>query len=94
MFNEDLADNLKKTAGEILSETDLINIFSGAGKVNLVGSYRLNLMSQPDIDMTVNSKSPSYDKVKEITAQLTDSGKFQSVGLTDICHGFVAERGS
>lgn len=78
------AENLKKMAKEILAETNLKSLLSEIGIVNVVGSFKLNVMCQPDIDLTVNSDNPSLDKANEITNRLIDSGKFQSVVFTDM----------
>lgn len=78
------ADDLKRVADEILTETDLINIFSDIGTVHFVGSYRLNVMCQPDIDLSVNADKPSLKNAQKITHKLIDSGKFRSVAFTDM----------
>lgn len=78
------ASEFKSIADEILDETDVINILSELGEVNLVGSYRLNVMYQPDLDLTVNSDSPSLENAGLVTLKLIKSGKFQTVSFTDM----------
>ncbi len=49
---------IKSVADEILSKTDLINILGEFGKVIIGGSYKYNLMWEPDIDIVVKCEDP------------------------------------
>ncbi|MFC1710074.1 hypothetical protein ACFL0F_00230 [Patescibacteria group bacterium] len=77
------ADRLQKVANEIIKETGVATIFSRIGTVNFVGSYKLGLMSRPDIDMAIISTTPEKSKAVDITTELIQSEKFQTVGLAD-----------
>jgi mRNA interferase MazF len=58
--NEDLlkfSSKTKKDADEILKNLDLLNILSRFGEVRIGGSYYLDLMWGPDIDINVKSEN-------------------------------------
>lgn len=75
--------NLLDTAKAILKKTDAIKIFSKLGKVEIIGSLRLNLMYRADIDLLVISDEIEKDKAKEITKEFLEKGIFQTVALAD-----------
>jgi hypothetical protein len=81
------ADDLKKEAEILLKETSIVPIFSSLGKVNFVGSYQLNTMYRPDIDLIVIAEKPKRQKAVEITSKLLKSNNFQTVGFAD-CFNF------
>lgn len=53
---------LQQQASEVLNQTDLINILSKYGKVKMVGSVALGLMTWPDIDIDLESIDEVNDK--------------------------------
>ena len=55
---------IKADADELLKETDLINILSEFGKVEITGSYKADLMWEADIDMHVFGKFTRKDILK------------------------------
>lgn len=77
------ADDLRRTADEIIRESDVVRFFSALGEVNFVGSYRLDVMYRPDIDLIVVSDSPQRQKTVPVTTRLMESGYFQTVAFAD-----------
>ncbi len=75
--------NLFVSANEILKKTEAIEIFSKLGKVEIIGSLRLNLMYRRDIDLLVISEEVEKDKAIETTKEFLDKGIFQTVALAD-----------
>lgn len=66
---EEHSKNTKKHAETLLQSTNLLNILKKFGNVHLVGSYPLNIMYGPDIDIIVGSKNirkSSMDALQEI----------------------------
>lgn len=59
--------NLHDIANEILAKTEAIKIFSNLGKVEIIGSLRLDLMYRSDIDLLVISENIDKEKAKETT---------------------------
>jgi hypothetical protein len=62
---------LKQEADFLLENLKLISLLSQSGKVTFTGSYYLDLMIYPDIDLYV-SKVP-IDKIFKITSEITNS---------------------
>jgi hypothetical protein len=75
--------NLRNTATEILEKTEAVKIFSKLGKVEIIGSLRLNLMYRMDIDLLVISDEIDKQKAKETTKEFLEKGIFQTVALAD-----------
>lgn len=66
---EEHSKNIKKQARALLVSTNLINILEKLGNVHLIGSYPLDIMYGPDIDIIVESKNirkSSVDTLQEI----------------------------
>ncbi len=78
---------LKQQADQILEESKIVEILSRLGEVNFVGSYQLDLMYRPDIDIAVISELRVKEKVTEVVNKFIESGYFQTVGLAD-CFNF------
>lgn len=70
-------------ANELLEKTDLIKAFFQLGKVEVIGSLKLNLMYRLDIDLLAISEKIEKSQALEVTKILLDSGKFRSVTLAD-----------
>ncbi len=77
------SEDLCKTANEILAKTNVVEIFSKLGKVEIIGSLRLKMMYRLDIDLLVISETIEKNEAKEITKQFLDTGIFQTVALAD-----------
>lgn len=67
----------------VIKETGAINILSKIGKIDFVGSYALDLLYRPDIDLFVSTDDCSKNKAINTTKELLDSGLFQTVGFAD-----------
>ena len=70
-------------ANRVLEKTDTIKIFSKLGKVEIIGSLRLNLMYRPDIDLLVISEDIDKSRAEAITKELLSVGVFQKVEMID-----------
>ena len=56
----DIADNLRKEADQIIYDKRINRILQSYGDVFYTGSYFLNTMAWPDIDITMTLKSDPY----------------------------------
>lgn len=72
----------KKTAERILEETGVVETLSPYGKVSIGGSYALDLMYGPDIDITVECKNPREASAECLNSFVKDS-KFQKYEYGD-----------
>jgi hypothetical protein len=81
------ATTLRRTAAELLRVTDLGALLARLGQVHEVGSFRLDVMFRPDIDLIVTSATPSRDQAIARTQELLERGQFQTVGFAD-CFSF------
>ncbi|QQS38427.1 hypothetical protein IPM62_03525 [Candidatus Woesebacteria bacterium] len=72
----------KKTAERILEETGIVEKLSSHGKVSIGGSYALDLMYGPDIDITVECKNPREASVECLNSFVKNS-KFQKYEYGD-----------
>lgn len=77
------ADTLKRRATRIIEESGVLPIFQSLGKVHFVGSYYLDLMIRPDIDVVI--LAPKFDRgaVLGATVRLMKLNYFQTVGTYD-----------
>lgn len=85
-MNNDLIKNsqdLSDKAFKIFEKTKAVEIFSQLGKVEIIGSVRLNLMYRRDIDLLVISEKIEKDKAMATTKVFLDKGIFQTVALAD-----------
>lgn len=79
----DRANELKRAADKLLRETGIIDILARLGAVHPVGSYRLDAMYRPDIDLIVIADELRADAAVTATKQLLDQCHFQTVGFAD-----------
>ncbi len=66
---EEYSKNIKKQAEALLQSTNLLDILKKFGDVHLIGSYVLDVMYGPDIDIVVETKNirkSSLDALQEI----------------------------
>lgn len=77
------ADELKREADSIITQSGVVDVLSGLGKINFVGSYALNLLHRNDIDIIVTSNICSRDLAMFATQKLIESSKYQTVGFAD-----------
>jgi hypothetical protein len=61
----------------------VVSLFSQVGHIHTVGSYRLNVMYRPDIDLIVATEAPTREQATRLTKLLLDQREFQSVGFAD-----------
>ena len=65
-------NQLKNSAEDLLTSTNIIEILSKFGEVHIVGSYAFDLMTEPDIDLVVITSSPqksSEDALEYVSKQ-------------------------
>ncbi len=77
------AEFLHRSATELMHVTRVAELFSQLGQVHFVGSYRLDVMFRPDLDLIVTAATPSREQAVQVTRQLLDTGQFQTVGFAD-----------
>lgn len=85
------AKGLHIQATTILQDLDLVSILGKHGKVDLVGSYALELMSWEDIDVVVSS-IPSYNSYLEVVGYLFDVEDVYSINLQDFRKSIHSDR--
>jgi len=73
------SQELKRQADEILKDSDVVEIFSSYGEVRLVGSYALDVMSRPDLDIYVLTDEHNYEKLMSILGSVFSKNYFQQV---------------
>jgi len=86
MKTQDLTRNSQKlcqSAQEILEITNLREILSEMGRVEIIGSLRWKAMYRLDIDLLVISEDINKDKALKVTKKYLDSGLFKKVSLTN-----------
>jgi hypothetical protein len=84
---------LQQQAKEVLSRLDLINILSKHGKVDIVGSLALNLMTWPDIDIDLKSaKEINKKSYFEIIQRIFNQKSIKQLMLIDNRNSFEKNR--
>ena len=74
--------NFKKISEDILESTDIINILSVFGEVNIVGSLAFDLMTEPDIDIIVTTNNPQKSS-EDAVAHISKLHLFQKIEYGD-----------
>lgn len=64
------SQKIKKQADKILKDSRVIEILGEYGKVNIAGSYALNVMLRPDIDLFVVTENHNWDKLLDIQTKI------------------------
>lgn len=77
------SEGLKKDADSVIKRLRIKELLGELGKVTFVGSYALELLYRPDIDIFVQSGDCSREKAVELTKVFLDSDFFQTVGFAD-----------
>jgi len=77
------SQQLKEAADSIMRQTHLLKQFESLGAIFFVGGYELGVMYRRDIDFYIQTRTYNSTQVKNITKQLIDSEKFQTVALAD-----------
>ncbi len=74
-----ISDEFKRQADQILYDSRIVELFSTYGEVKLVGSYPLNVMFRPDLDIYVLVKKYNFKKVTQIISDLISKNYFQQI---------------
>lgn len=77
------ADTLRREATALLRETGVLETFDRLGDVHFVGSYRLDTMFRPDIDIIILAGRPRREEAVAVSKVLLDGGQFQTIGFAD-----------
>ena len=70
-------------AKKLLEETDVLRLLAKHGRVELTGSYVLDLMMSPDIDVKVVRASMTRRRALELFNAIAKQGRFQSYMFND-----------
>lgn len=65
-------NNLKKVGDKILYEEGLLDILKDLGKVQIVGSYDLDLLIKPDIDIAICVEEYDLKKYFSVCKEIVD----------------------
>src|SRR3989344_7232413 len=77
------SEDLKKDADSVVEKSKVKELLAKLGMTTFVGSYALDLLYRPDIDIFVQSSDCSREKAVELTKIFLDSDFFQTVGFAD-----------
>ncbi len=70
---------IKEEANVILQESGILEILKEYGDVEVIGSYALDVMYRPDIDILVFAHSHNRRKAKEVTIKLLNLDYFNEL---------------
>lgn len=87
-----LSDKLQKDADRVIEKSKVVQILEKIGRVEFVGSYALNLLYRPDIDLFVVSSDCSRSTAVSTTKEFLDSNLFQTVGFAN-CTDYTCANG-
>lgn len=74
---------IKSQADRILKESGIIETLSEYGEVKIAGSYSLDVMLRPDIDVYVVVEKHDWDKVVDLQSQIIKKKYFRDVYFID-----------
>ena len=77
------AEELHRQGDSVLAKSGIRRILSDMGHVLMVGSYSLDLLVRPDLDIIVTSENPERATAVHATKRILDEGYFQSVVFID-----------
>lgn len=60
------SEKIKADADQLMETTDIINNLSEFGQINIGGSYKYDLMWNPDIDIVVVCDNPRQKSVEAL----------------------------
>lgn len=83
IISSNMNTELKKSGNNILYEKGLLDILSSAGEPKIVGSYDLNLLINPDIDITVGVDKYDTDRYFDICKQIVKNLKPKRIKFVD-----------
>ncbi len=70
---------IKSQADKILKESGIVNILKEYGKVKFAGSYVLNTMVRPDLDLLIIRKKYDTQKAKEVFLKIFNLNYFHEL---------------
>lgn len=76
------SEEVKRTAKEILTGTGLLDTLATFGATHVIGSYAMDLMYHPDIDVIVETEDPHTASVGALNA-LVAGGCFEKIEYGD-----------
>jgi hypothetical protein len=74
---------IKSQADRILKDSGIIEILQSYGEVKLAGSYALDVMLRPDIDIYVVASEHNWEKVLDIQFKISKSNYFREVDFVN-----------
>lgn len=74
---------LQKQAEEVIRKTKIVSALENLGVVHFVGSYVLELLCRPDIDIFVIGERCESKKALNTTLCFLENNVFQTVGFAD-----------
>jgi hypothetical protein len=77
------SDEVKKEADKILSESKLLEILSQYGDVRVTGSYPLNTMLRPDLDVYAVTEKNDSEKMFQVMEKIIRGNYFEEVVLVN-----------
>lgn len=75
--------NMKNQADKILNDSGIIDILMGYGEVKIAGSYALDVMLRPDIDIYVIAEMNDWHNAKNIYMKIIESKYFREVSFVN-----------
>lgn len=73
------SNQIKEDADKLLKESKLIEVLSNYGDVRIVGSYVLNVMLRPDLDVYAVAKENSREKMLQVVYDIFKSNYFDEI---------------
>ena len=74
---------MKVQADRILKESKLVEILQGYGEVKILGSYALDLMLRPDLDLFVVTPKQDWENVLKLHAHLMKQRYFRDLNFAN-----------
>lgn len=78
-----ISKQVKRSADKLLQESNLKEILSIYGEVVIGGSYALDAMLRPDLDVYVLGENDNEDKLKEVVNTIISSHYFDELWIVD-----------
>ena len=78
-----MIDSLKISGDKLLYEEGLFNLLNSFGKAQIVGSYDLDLLVKPDIDISIGVDKFDIDKYFSLCAELAKTFKPSRIKYLD-----------
>src|SRR3989344_2525844 len=74
---------IKEQADRILKESGILDILKDYGEIIIGGSYALDLMLRPDLDLFVITQEHDWNKVLKISADIMRSKYFRELAFVN-----------